>query len=67
MGEQQDKVYNKKCIKCREDFVWFNDEAVWDYKGYTPTKLIKCPHCLTVQAVDYEVEQNVNYDPRYYE
>lgn len=57
---------NKTCIKCRENFVWFNEEAHWDYKGYTPTKLITCPFCGTVQAVDYEIESDINFDPRYY-
>lgn len=61
-----EKQHNKKCVKCKENFVWFNDECVWDYKGYTPTKLTKCPNCGTLQAVDYEPERNVNFDERYY-
>ena len=48
-------------------FDWSDEEAVWDYRGYTPTKLIKCKFCSTTQAVKYEPEQNVNFDPRYYE
>ena len=64
MGEKQ---YNKKCRKCNDYFVWFNEEAWFDYRGYTPTKLVRCPECKTTQAVDYEPEQNVNFDPRYYE
>lgn len=61
-----EKQHNKKCVKCKENFVWFNDEVKWDYKGYTPTKLTKCQNCGTLQAVDYEPEQNVNFDERFY-
>lgn len=61
-----EKKHNKKCRRCGEYFVWFNEEARWDYRGYSPTKLVDCPYCNTTQAVDYESEQNVNFDERYY-
>lgn len=61
-----EKKHNKMCRKCCTRFIWFDDETWWDYKGYTPTKLTKCPNCGLVQAVDYELEQNVNFDDRYY-
>ena len=55
----------KTCIKCKEDFIWFPDEAWWDYKNYTPAKLVKCP-CGCIQAVKYEKEINPNFDARFY-
>lgn len=63
MGEQ----HSKKCRRCNMNFNWSDEEAWFDYKGYTPTKLVKCKFCGTIQAVKYESEQNVNFDPRYYE
>ena len=56
----------KTCIKCKEDFVWFPEESWWDYKNYTPAKLVKCPYCGCIQAVRYESEKNLNFDARYY-
>ena len=63
MGE---KKQSKLCRRCDEHFDWSDKDFWWDYRGYTPTKLVKCPFCSTVQAVDYEPEQNVNFDMRYY-
>lgn len=62
MGEQ----HSKKCRRCNMNFNWSDEEAFWDYKGYSPTKLVTCPECKTIQAVKYESEQNVNFDERYY-
>lgn len=47
-------------------FDWSDEEAWFDYKGYTPTKLVTCPECKTIQAVKYESEQNVNFDEKFY-
>jgi len=57
----------KKCIKCEEKFDFnLNEDSYWDYKGVTPTKLVKCPHCNCIQAIRYIKVENVNYDERYY-
>ena len=61
-----EKKQSKLCRKCNEYFDWDDSMTRWDYKGYTPTKLVKCPLCGCWQAVKYESEQNVNFDKRYY-
>ena len=61
-----EKKQSKLCRRCDTHFVWGDEDAKWDYRGYTPTKLVTCPHCNTTQAVDYEPEKNVNFDMRYY-
>ena len=58
--------HSKKCLRCKERFNWDDSMAKWDYQGYTPTKLAQCPQCGCWQPVKYEVEKNVNFDPRYY-
>ena len=63
MKEQSKHV--KTCIKCHEDFIWYEKESRWDYTGSTDTKLITCP-CGCVQAVKYIEPINVNFDKRYY-
>lgn len=64
---EENKKHNRQCLRCRVNFVYFNEECKWDYQGYTPTKLAQCPNCGCWQPVKYEAEQNVNFDPRYYE
>ena len=61
--------YNKKCKKCESDFSYTFDDVWWDYKGYTNTKLVKCPECGCIQAVKYEDSfgLDVNNDRRFYE
>lgn len=61
MGQEE-----KSCIKCKEKFTYCSDNSWWDYKGYTPTKLVKCPICGCIQAIKYEEEINPNYDRRFY-
>lgn len=56
----------KKCIKCKQYFDINESNSRWDYGGYTITKLAQCT-CGCWQAVKFEAEKNVNYDPRYYE
>ena len=55
---------NKKCSKCKTDFVYFPDQCWWDYQGFTNTKLTKCPYCGCIQAVTYEKQINPNSDRR---
>ena len=57
----------KKCVKCKEKFEYAQEDTWWDYKGYTNTKLVKCPICGCIQAVQYEKLNNLNYDRRYYD
>lgn len=59
----------KTCIKCKEDFIWFPEEAFWDERGYGySTKLTKCPYCNCINIIktieDYGF--NVNNDIRFY-
>jgi hypothetical protein len=58
---------SKRCIKCGCRFSYSLEEAYWDYKGYSNTKLINCPECKCVQAVKYEKLHDVNNDSRYYQ
>ena len=58
--------HNKDCLKCQEDFIWYEKEAWWDFKGSTDTKLIKCPYCGCVQPVKYIEQINPNIDKRYF-
>ena len=58
--------HNKTCIKCKENFIWYEKEAWWDYTGYTDTKLTSCPYCQCVQPVKYIEQNNVNLDRRYF-
>lgn len=58
--------HSKKCIKCKDSFIWFEKEAWWDYQGTEPVKLTRCPYCGTIQALKYEELINPNFDERYY-
>ena len=58
--------HNKKCIKCKQDFIFFPEETWWNENGSSSTKLVKCPSCGCVQAVKYGSLHDVNMDMRYY-
>ena len=58
--------HNKTCIKCNENFIWYEKDAYWDYTGYTDTKLTSCPYCGCEQAVKYIEQINPNIDKRYF-
>ena len=64
--EEQNKHY-KTCVKCKEDFIWDEKDAHWDYKGYTDTKIVTCSFCGCVQAIKYKEQINPNYDRRYFD
>ena len=63
--EEQSK-HNKTCIKCKENFIWYEKDAYWDYTGYTDTKLTSCPYCGCKQAVKYNEQINPNLDRRFF-
>ena len=58
--------HNKTCIKCKENFIWYEKDAYWDYAGFTDTKIIECPYCNCKQAVKYNEQINPNYDRRFF-
>ncbi len=58
---------SKKCIKCKEDFVYFHNETYWDESGSSSVKLVKCPYCKTPQALKFGRLYDTNNDTRYYE
>ena len=64
---QEQNKHNKTCIKCREDFIWYEKDTWWDYTGMTDTKLVKCPDCNTINVVKFKELHDVNNDKRYYE
>lgn len=64
---QEQSKHNKNCIKCKENFIWYEKDAWWDYSNFTNVKLIKCPFCGCTQAVKYNEPHDVNKDMRYYE
>ncbi len=57
---------HRVCNKCETDFVFFMEDTWWDYSGSTDTRLVKCPECNTIQAVQYIEPKNTNDDVRYY-
>lgn len=63
---RESSKHNAKCIKCKQDFVWFPEEAYWDYSGTTDTKLVKCPECGCLQPIQYREQINPNFDHRFY-
>ena len=64
---QEQSKHNKTCIKCDQNFIWYEKEAWWDYSNFTNVKLIKCSSCGCIQAVKYNEPHDVNHDKRYYE
>lgn len=48
-------------------FFYEASQCFWNEKGTESTKLIKCPECGCVQAIDYVLVKNPNNDKRFYE
>ena len=67
MGESMRIKTRKKCIKCDMKFFYEASQCFWNEKGTESTKLIKCPECGCVQAIDYVLVKNPNNDKRFYE
>lgn len=63
---RESSKHNKDCIKCKHNFVWFPEQAWWDYSGTSDTKLVRCPECGCIQSVQYKEQINPNYDRRAY-
>lgn len=63
----EDLKHNKKCTKCKEEFVYFQEDTWWDYQGINNVKLVKCPFCGSIQSVKYEEPINPNFDRRFYD
>ena len=63
----EDLKHNKKCTKCKEDFVYFQKDTWWDYTGINNVKLVKCPFCESIQSLKYGKLSNPNYDEKYYQ
>ena len=67
MQEQNNSKKNyKTCNKCKEDFIYYQEETWWDEKGMSSVKLTKCPYCGCIQSIKYGTLHDVNKDERYY-
>ncbi len=64
--DEQNKYKVKECCKCKEMFKYTSEETHWDYRGFTPTKLVTCPLCGCTQATAYEEQKNPNTDIRFF-
>ena len=61
-----DEGKNVKCLKCKERFVYKQDECHWDYNGINPVKIVNCVYCECPTPIKYIMQENVNFDERYY-
>ncbi|WP_346961396.1 hypothetical protein [Clostridium sp.] len=59
---------NHKCIKCKEKFIFDDNETKWKECGTYSVKLTKCPHCNTINPLKYVDAPglHVNSDIKYY-
>lgn len=51
----------KRCRKCKQSFEYTDKETSWDYKGFTPTKIVACKNCGCIQAVRYDLRESLFY------
>ena len=63
---EEKSKHNKSCLGCKNNFIWYEKDTWWDFKGSTDTKLIKCPYCGCIQSVKYIEQINPNIDKRYF-
>lgn len=61
-----EKTNNKVCSKCKEDFIYKQEETWWNEQGMSSVKLVKCPYCGCIQAIKFGELHDVNKDARYY-
>lgn len=66
MQEIDNKKNYKTCIKCKDDFTYYDKDTKWDENGMSSVKLVTCPYCKCVQAIKYGKIHDVNNDERYY-